>query len=244
MTVCDGALETIGREVILEVHMNIGILGSGIVGQVLGKRLIELDHTVMLGTRDAAKLDEKKNQTGTLREWLAGVNGKGLVGTFAETAQQGDVLINATNGAASLDALRLAGEEHLNGKVLLDISNPLDFSKGMPPTLWVKDTDSLGEQIQRAFPQVKVVKTLNTMNCYLMAYPQRLAGGDHTVFMSGNDAEAKQQVAELLTSFGWKDIFDLGDINTARGAEMVLPIWLRVAMQLGFGTPFNFKVVR
>ncbi len=224
--------------------MHIGILGSGIVAQVLGTRLIELGDDVMLGTRDATRLDEKKNQAGTLREWLAGVDGKGRVGTFAEAAQHGDVVINATNGAASLDALRLAGEAHLNGKVLLDVANPLDFSHGMPPTLSVKDTDSLGEQIQRAFPQVRVVKTLNTMNCYIMAYPQQLAGGDHTVFVSGNDADAKKQVAALLTRLGWQDIFDLGDITTARGAEMLLPLWLRAAAQLGFGTPFNFKLVR
>ena len=122
-------------------------------------------------------------------------------------------------------------------------TDPLDFSKGMPPSLTVCNTDSLGEQIQRAFPQTKVVKTLNTMNAYLMVGPKQLADGGHTVFLSGNDAGAKQAVTKLLESFGWKDIFDLGDISTARGTEMILPIWVRI-----FGATknpmFQFKLVR
>ncbi|NTU64818.1 MAG: NADP oxidoreductase, partial [Chloroflexi bacterium] len=134
-------------------------------------------------------------------------------------------------------------EANLNGKTLIDISNPLDFSKGMPPTLFVKDSDSLAEQIQRAFPKVNVVKTLNTMTASVMVNPGQLAGGDHTVFVSGNDAGAKAQVAELLKGFGWRDIIDVGDITTARGTEMLLPIWIRLmgALQTPF---FNFKIVK
>jgi 8-hydroxy-5-deazaflavin:NADPH oxidoreductase len=143
----------------------------------------------------------------------------------------------------SMDALKAAGEKNLAGKVLVDIANPLDFSRGMPPSLAVCNTDSLGEQIQRAFPQTKVVKTLATMNAYLMVGPAQLAGADHTVFVSGNDPAAKQRVSELLRSFGWKDIVDLGDITTARGTEMMLPIWLRAWGATG--TPmFSFKLVR
>jgi len=139
--------------------------------------------------------------------------------------------------------LKSAGEANLAGKVLVDVSNPLDFSKGMPPTLSVSNTDSLGEQIQRAYPKTHVVKTLNTLNAKLMVEPKSLAGGEHDLFLSGNDAGAKGQVRELLQTFGWKTIHDLGDISTARGTEMLLPIWLRLWGALG-NADFNFKIVR
>ena len=138
--------------------------------------------------------------------------------------------------------LALAGAENLSGKPLVDISNPLDFSKGFPPTLFVKDDDSLGEQVQRAYPDAKVVKTLNTLNADLMVHPQAL-GASSTVFVSGDDAAAKATVTELLTSFGHDDVIDLGGIETARGAEMILPVWLRLMGALGTAQ-FNFKVVR
>ena len=139
--------------------------------------------------------------------------------------------------------LELAGETNLRGKILIDVANPLDFSQGMPPTLSVSNTDSLGEQIQRGFPEAKVVKTLHTVNAYLMVDPAQLAGADHTVFVSGDDTEAKATVAGLLRSFGWTDIIDLGDISAARGTEMLLPIWLRLfgALQKPI---LNFKIVR
>jgi predicted dinucleotide-binding enzyme len=143
-----------------------------------------------------------------------------------------------------LEALKAAGEANLKGKILMDIANPLDFSKGMPSSLSVSNTDSLGEQIQRAFPEVKVVKTLNTVNAYVMANPRQLADGDHHVFVSGNDAEAKAQVTDLLKNgFGWKQVIDLGDITSARGAEMYLLLWLRLFGALQ--TPmYNIKVVK
>ena len=163
--------------------------------------------------------------------------------TFEQTAQHGEFVINATGGSGSLAALTAAGAENLQGKVLIDISNPLDFSQGFPPFLSVDNTDSLGEQIQRAFPEVRVVKSLNTMAATLMAEPKQLAGGDHSVFVSGNDADAKATVTTLLESLGHTDVIDLGDITTARGSEMVLPIWVRLMSALG--TPiFNFKIVR
>ena len=163
------------------------------------------------------------------------------VGTFADAAAGADVVVNATNGAGSLAALAAAGAENLAGKVLMDIANPLDFSHGFPPSLNPVNTDSLGEQIQRAFPEARVVKTLNTMTASVMVDPASVAGGDHSVFVSGNDAAAKETVAGLLKDFGHRDIIDLGDITTARGAEMILPIWLRVWGALGTGA-FNFKV--
>ncbi len=214
--------------------MKIGVFGSGIVGQTIAGKVAELGHDVMVGTRDPAKL----------QDWLGKTGGNVRVGSLPEAAAHGEILFNATNGGGSLEALALAKEANLNGKILIDIANPLDFSQGMPPTLFVSNTDSLGEQIQHTYPQVKVVKTLNTVTASLMVNPQQLADGDHHLFVSGNDAAAKAQVVHLLTSwFGWRQIIDLGDITTARGTEMYLPIWLRLWGALGTGL-FNVKVVK
>jgi predicted dinucleotide-binding enzyme len=226
--------------------MQLGILGSGTVGRTIGARLVELGHDVTIGTRDVAstlaRTEPDMYGNPPFNIWQQ-QHPQVRLGAFADAAAFGAVVINATNGAASLEALGLAGAANLDGKVLIDIANPLDFSQGMPPSLFVSNTDSLGEQIQRAFPNVKVVKTLNTMNTFLMAHPQHLAQGDHTVFVSGNDAEAKAQVTDILRAFGWADVIDLGDISTARGTEMLLPIWLRLWGAMGTGL-FNIKVVR
>jgi 8-hydroxy-5-deazaflavin:NADPH oxidoreductase len=222
--------------------MKVAIIGSGIVGQTLGKKLVELGHDVVLGTRDPNKLDEAKGWAGSLSEWLTAVGTKATVATFAAAAAQGEIVINATHGMASLAALQTAGAENLQGKILIDVANELDFSQGMPPKSLAADTTSLGEKIQAAFPNTKVVKTLNTMNCAVMVNPKQLADGNHTVFVSGNDADAKAKVTELLQSFGWTDIFDLGDITSARGTEMMMPIWLRAFGKLG-NVPYNFKIV-
>jgi predicted dinucleotide-binding enzyme len=140
-------------------------------------------------------------------------------GTFADAASHGELVFNCTSGAGTLDALAAAGEENLRGKVLIDVANPLDFSKGMPPTLFVFGEDSLGEQLQRAFPETKVVKALNTVNCQVMVDPSRVPG-DHDIFVSGNDAAAKATVTEILRDwFGWKSAIDLGDMSAARGTE-------------------------
>jgi predicted dinucleotide-binding enzyme len=226
--------------------MRIAVLGTGMVGQAVAARLDELGHDVTVGTRDpAATLSRTASDpmgNPGVGAWAA-EHPSVSVATFAEAAATAELVVNATSGAVSLEALGSAGAENLAGKVLVDIANPLDFSAGMPPTLFVKDTDSLGEQIQRAFPEAKVVKTLNTMNAHLMVNPKQLADGDHSVFVSGDDAVAKQTVTDLLTSLGHTDVIDLGDITTARGTEMVLPVWLRLWGSLG--TPaFNFKVVR
>jgi predicted dinucleotide-binding enzyme len=228
--------------------MRIGILGTGMAGQSIAGRLAELDHEVVVGTRDPAATlarDEPHPIYGNppFRVWHAQHPDVKLA-TFAEAAGHGEVVVNATAGAASLDALRLAGEANLAGKILVDIANALDFSRDMPPSLLVANTDSLGERIQRAFPAARVVKTLNTMNALIMVNPRQLADGGHTVFVCGDDPQAKALVSELLTEgFGWRDVIDLGDITAARATEMVLPIWLRLwgALQ----TPmFNFNVVR
>lgn len=209
--------------------MNIGILGTGVVGQAMAGKLADLGHSVMIGTRDVEKTlaNDQPGPYGNppFRVWQE-QHPQVKLGAFPAAAQHGELIINATNGAATLAALQAAGEANLAGKVLIDIANPLDFSQGMPPTLFVCNTDSLAEQIQHAFPQAQVVKTLNTMNANIMVNPGQLAGGEHTVFVSGNDAGAKAQVSDLLRSFGWRDIIDLGDIRSARGAEMLMPVWM------------------
>jgi 8-hydroxy-5-deazaflavin:NADPH oxidoreductase len=222
--------------------MKVAIIGSGIVGQTLGKKLVELGHDVILGTRDPNKLDEAKGWAGSLSDWLNAVENKATVATFSTAAAQGEIVINATHGMASLAALQTAGAENLQGKILIDVANELDFSQGMPPKSMAADTTSLGEKIQAAFPNTKVVKTLNTMNCQMMVDPKQLADGKHTVFISGNDVDAKSKVTELLQSFGWMDIFDLGDITSARATEMMMPLWLRAFGRLG-NVPYNFKIV-
>jgi len=226
--------------------MRFGILGTGVVGKTIAARLGSMGHEVMVGTRDPEETMSRSepDQYGNppFGAWQQ-EHPKVRLGTFGEAAAHGEMVVNATAGAVSLEALEMASENNLNGKVLMDISNPLDFSRGMPPTLWVSNTDSLGERIQRRFPEAKVVKTLHTMNAYLMVDPTQLAEADHTVFVSGDDPEAKAKVTNLLRSFGWTDIIDLGDITTARGTEMVMPIWLRLfgALQKPI---FNFKIVR
>lgn len=165
------------------------------------------------------------------------------VGTFAEAASHGDLVINATAGTGSLEALSAAGARSIDGKILIDVANPLDFSEGMPPKMMVCNTDSLGEQIQRAYPETKVVKTLNTVTSAVMVDPGAIGGGDHSLFVSGNDEGAKREVKRILQEwFGWAHVVDLGDITTARGTEMYLALWIRLFAAVG--TPMvNVKVV-
>ncbi len=215
--------------------MQFGVLGTGIVGQTIASKLVSLGHTVKMGSRQPH--NEKA---------IAWVNTAGSLashGTFADAAHFGEIVVNATNGTISLEALHMAGADNLANKVLIDIANPLDYSAGMPPTLSVVNSDSLGEQLQRAFPDAHVVKTLNTMNTELMVNPG-IVPGSHNVFVGGNDQQAKARVIELLESFGWPkaDILDLGDISSARGTEMYLPISLRLWGMVG-SSHFNIKVV-
>jgi len=229
--------------------MKIAILGTGGVGQTLASKLISLGHKVMMGTRNVAdKLAaDNKDMYGNppFREWHA-ANKDVQLGTFAEAAAFGEIILNATLGINSIKALKLAGEKNLNGKILVDIANPLDFSKGVPPSLLpeLSNTNSLGEEIQKTFPEVKVVKTLNTMWAGLMVNPAMINNGDHTAFICGNDADAKNKVKALMNEFGWKNenMLDLGDITSARGTEAVLPVWLRIWSATKTGA-FNFKVV-
>ncbi|MCU0301254.1 MAG: NAD(P)-binding domain-containing protein [Candidatus Nanopelagicales bacterium] len=225
--------------------MQIGILGTGMVGRALAGRLHELGHSVTVGTRDPgatlARSEPDRGGGAPFRAWAA-EHPQVRLATFAEAAAGAELVVNASNGHASLEVLRAAGADHLAGKVLVDAANPLDFSTGFPPTLFVKDTDSLGEQLQRTFPEVRVVKALNTLTASLMVEPQALPG-ESTVFVCGNDAVAKQVVTDLLVELGHTDVLDLGDITAARGTEMYLPLWLRLMGALGTGT-FNIRVVR
>lgn len=226
--------------------MKIAVLGTGVVGKTIAGRLVELGHEVVVGTRDPeatlARTDPDVAGGPPFAQWRQAHPAVGLV-PLAEAAGQAELIINATNGIGSIATLEAAGEDNLAGKVLMDVANPLDSSRGMPPSLFVVDTDSLGEQIQRRFPRTKVVKTLNTMAAELMVRPGELAGGQHSVFVSGDDPEAKRIVTELLAGFGHTDVIDLGDITTARGAEMYLSLWLRLWGAVGTRT-FNVKIVR
>lgn len=214
--------------------MQIGVLGSGVTGQTIGSKLVQLGHEVMLGSRDEANPPAVA--------WAKEEGGQhALYGTFMNAASFGEIIFNCTLGAASLDALQQAGAENLRGKILIDTSNPLDRSTDMW-TLTVCNEDSLGEQIQRAFPEAKVVKTLNTVNANVMVDPAKLLEQTH-VFVSGDDIEAKAMVVKILREwFGWKQIIDLGGIETARGVEMYVLLWHQLRNAIS-SQRFNIKVV-
>lgn len=209
--------------------MQIAILGTGAVGPALAKALSAAGHQVTIGTRNP-------EQTKAREQW-AEVD----LPLAAYQDLDADIFINATNGSGSLPALQAVGDA-LNGKVLIDASNPLDFSQGFPPSLFVSNTDSLAEQLQREFPEARVVKMFNTMANQVMINPRGLAD-DSTIFVAGNDTEARQSAASIAADLGWTDVFDLGDLTAARGLEMYLPLWVRIFAQLG-RPEFNIKLVR
>ena len=216
--------------------MKVGVLGTGMVGQAIATGLVGCGHEVRMGARESG--NEKAVA------WAADAGDSAGEGSFADAASFGELLFNCTAGTASLEALRATGAGNLAGKVLVDVANPLDFSQGMPPTLAVSNDDSLGETIQREFPDARVVKSLNTVNAAVMTDPAAVPG-DHVVFVCGDDEQAKREVTALLGEFGWSEdrVVDLGDISAARGAEMYLPLWLRMMGSLG--TPqFNIAIAR
>ena len=197
--------------------MKIAVLGTGIVGNTISSKLITLGHAVMMGSRTAN--NEKA------KVFVAQHGENASAGSFADAAAFGEIIFNCTAGVGSIEALKMAGEQNLE-KIIVDLANPLDFSKGAPPSLAYVNTNSLGEEIQKTFPLAKVVKALNTMWCGVMVNPAMINGGDHQSFVCGNDVDAKEKVKEILQSFGWleKNIIDLGDITKARGTEMYLPL--------------------
>jgi predicted dinucleotide-binding enzyme len=228
--------------------MDIGIIGSSTVAQTLATKLLELGHDVMISSRDTSLVKDRGD-----RDALPSADGfaaaqrelgrRAAAGSFAQAAAHGEIVINATAGGHSLEALEAAGADNLTGKILVDVANALDFSHGMPPTLLFSNTDSLAERIQAAFPEARVVKTLNTTTAMVMVDPSRL-GEPTAVFVAGNDQAAKEWVrTELLERwFGWRQVFDVGDVTAARGLEMWLPLWLR--LMGATGTPmFNLRIV-
>lgn len=206
--------------------MRYGVLGTGVVGATLAGKLVELGNEVRMGARRAG--GEKATA------WVQAAGAGASEGTFADAAAFGEVVVNATSGMHSLDALRSAGADTLRGKVLVDVANPIAENSGFPPRLGICNDDSLAEQIQRAFPGARVVKTLNTVNCAVMVDPG-LVPGDHSVFVCGEDAAAKAQVVEMLGTFGWPAarVIDLGGVESARGTEMYLALWLRMMRACG-----------
>jgi predicted dinucleotide-binding enzyme len=216
--------------------MRIGVLGTGVVGRGIASKLVELGHEVRLGSRDAAHPGAA--------EWAAAAGDRASNGTFADAAALGEIVFNCTGGAVSLEALEQAGEDALRGKVLVDVSNPLDFSRGRPPSLTVPSTDSVAEQIQRRFPETRVVKALNTINADVMTDPRQLPG-EHEVFVCGDDEGAKDDVRSLLERFGWprEAIVDFGALTAARGLEAYVLFWVNLMGAVGHPR-FNIHVVR
>jgi len=226
--------------------MKVGILGSGTVGRTLAEGFLRVGDDPMIGTRDVAALmartEPERPGAVPFSTWHD-EHPEVAVGSFAEAGRYGEIIVNSTAGAASVDALRAAGAADMDGTVVIDTSNPLDFSNGFPPTLFVSNNDSLAETIQREFPGIRVVKAWNTVTAALMTNPKIVADGDHSLPICGHDALAKASVTELLERFGWTDVIDLGDLTAARAMESYLPIWLRL-MQAVETPLFNTKVVR
>jgi predicted dinucleotide-binding enzyme len=226
--------------------MKIAVYGTGVVGQTVGGRLAELGHQVVFGTRDpsATRARTEPDHFGIppFGVWLGERPGIELA-TFADAAGAADLVFNATNGYGSLPAMSAAGADNLGNKVIVDISNPLDLSNGFPPSLFVKDTDSLAEQIQRGFPDALVAKTLNTVTASVMVNPGSVGDGTTTIFVASDHQAARQVAVDLLGSLGWQDIVEFDDLSAARGLEMWLPLWVRLMAKLGTAE-FNLKIVR
>jgi 8-hydroxy-5-deazaflavin:NADPH oxidoreductase len=215
--------------------MKIAVFGTGMVGETIASKLVQLGHEVKLGSRSPN--NEKA------RVWAASAGAGAAHGTFGDAAGFGEIAFNCTLGSAALDVLHAAGRDRLSRKILIDVTNPLEFKKGKPPALFVKGDDSLGEQIQRAFPETKVVKALNTINCGVMVDPARVPG-EHAAFVCGDDAGAKEEVTKILRNwFGWTQVIDLGDITAARATESYLLLWLRLRVALGT-SDFNVQLAK
>ena len=212
--------------------MKIGVLGTGMVGITIATKLVQLGHHVTMGSRTP------NNEAAAHWAQLNGISAS--QGTFADAALYSELVFICTKGEATLEMVRMVGPGAFGDKIVVDVSNPLDFSRGMPPSLLMCNTESLGEHVQKALPYARVVKTLNIVNCEVMIDPSK--GGHPTMLLSGNHPDAKSVVATLLNDFGWTDVVDLGDIKTARGTEMLLPVWLSLWNVVGH-PHFGFKVV-
>lgn len=221
--------------------MTLAVIGTGMVGRTLAQGWSEAGHEVLIGTRDPDATAARDIGGGTFAEWLVEVPAVRLV-PAATAVATADVVVNATEGLASVAAMTAAGLADRDGVVLIDVANALDFSAGFPPSIPVARDDSLAEQLQRAFPRAHVVKTLNTVNAGVMVDPAGLAQPT-TMFLCGDDSTAKSTARGLLTDLGWRDVLDLGDLTAARALESYLPLWLRI-MQAVDSAQFNIAVVR
>lgn len=220
--------------------MNIGVLGTGMVGETIATALTQKGHNVRMGSRSAN--NEKA------AEWVKKSNNHATQGDFNDAASFGEIVFLCLNGAYALDAVRMINADSIDGKIIIDVTNPLDFTQGMPPRLLegLNNSNSLAEEIQKALPTAKVVKTFNTVNCYVMVNPALVNNGDHSLFICGNDADAKNKVKHFLVdTFGWKpeNLLDLGGIQSARGTEAYVPFWVMI-MQATGSPMFNIKVVK
>ena len=214
--------------------MKVGILGTGMVGEAIATRLVSVGHEVKMGAREASNPKAAA--------WAKQAGSRASTGTFADAAAYGDIVFSCTLGAAAVEALQAAGAPNLDGKILVDVSNPLEFRAGVPSLFTAAAGDSLAERIQAAFPKARVVKSLNMVSAPVMGHPEKV-GGDSDIFIAGNDAAAKARVADVLRQFGWKSVVDLGDLTAARGMEAYLLLWLRLSAALKTAE-LNVKVVR
>jgi len=212
--------------------MKIGILGTGMVGETLGTKFVQLGHQVKMGSRTA------NNESAT--KWVKAAGPNASQGTFADAASFGDMVFVCLKGAVFLDVAKTLGPNAAAGKVVVDVSNPLDFSSGSL-TLSICNSNSLGEEVQKAIPSAKVVKSFNTVNCEVMADPAK--GGNPTMFVCGNDAGAKKQFIDFIKTLGWRDIIDIGDITKSRGTEALMHLWMNLYGMFGTGH-FGWKIVR
>jgi 8-hydroxy-5-deazaflavin:NADPH oxidoreductase len=218
--------------------MKIAVLGTGMVGNAIGTKLVQVGNEVTMGSRTANNESAQK--------WAAPLGARARSATFADAAAFGEIIFNCTGGAHSMEALNTVGAAPLRGKILIDVSNPLEAVDDGSIIMSFCNTDSLGERIQKAFPETRVVKALNTVNCEVMIEPSRVPG-DHNLFICGNDEAAKRDLIKHLgTWFGWKpeNIIDLGDITAARGTEMMMPLWMRLFRGVIGHPHFNYQIIR
>lgn len=200
-------------------HSRVGVLGTGEVGRRLAAGFKDRGYQVMIGSRDSGKSE--------LRDWLS-ADGRGIeVGTFAEAGAYGEVIVLAVLGAAAEEVIAEAGAQKFTGKVVIDAMNPLDFSGGFPPKLSISGDDSLGERVQRALPDAKVVKAFNTIGNPYFVDPS-FSEGKPTMLIAGDDEGAKGTVSDVLKDFGWSDIIDIGGIEGSRELEAICIVWVKI----------------
>jgi predicted dinucleotide-binding enzyme len=214
--------------------MKVAILGTGVVGRTLGTGLIGCGHQVLMGGRTSPHDGADA--------WAAEAGERASAGTFADAAQFGDLVVNATAGVHSVEVFATLAES-LDGAVVVDVANPLDFSAGFPPRLSVLGDDSLAEQIQRTVPRARVVKALNTVTASVMVAPHSLPE-QTDLMIAGDDVDAKAEVLALLADLGWpaERVRDLGHLAMARGSEMYLMLWLSLMGEIG-SPEFNVRIV-